>query len=274
MDNNDNNIESLDDVETLDSPSNENKVDNTMSDFKVFEINQDDNAETKENETLVKEEFVPPVNSTISSTQENQDIDPITKEPIKRTEAEKKVNEQLHTTRYPTMNQQRYSINNQVRIHEIEEQQPKSFWKDMVKNKVLKPSIILILVSIINEFFVTPYLMFKVLEELLEKLFKTAIGGGSEIMMKLYTVIGDTVVIGLAIFAFALLIFAIINFVRKGEYIDDLTHKVLKVLIYSVFVGFIICACDVFLKTSIQNIVFKIVTFNQLSIWTLGLVIK
>lgn len=127
---------------------------------------------------------------------------------------------------------------------------------------VLVPGIILILFCIINEIFVVPLLINKVVNFVLQGDINVKMSMSNLGNDQLLALAGLIAIVSYCIFSIALSGFSIYNMFARVYVKKDLIEIAGKIMLYAFLIGFLIAVLDSFIPINISEIIVKITTFG------------
>ena len=127
---------------------------------------------------------------------------------------------------------------------------------------VLAESVIVLIVSLLIEFLAAPHAMVRLLMYAVEKIFKYMLNGGSKFIYDISTFVILTLALGILIFAFVFMLYAIYNIISRKNLLSDVISKGIKIFLYSFLAAFAIMLVDKLFGTDISDLVIRVTTFN------------
>lgn len=127
---------------------------------------------------------------------------------------------------------------------------------------VLLPGIVLIIISIVNELFLVPLVINKVVTYVLDGKISLSISLTNLGNEQLLALAGLIAIVSYCIFSISLFIFSIYNMFRRVYVKKDLIEIAGKIMLYAFLIGFVIIILDSFIPINLSELIVKITTIG------------
>lgn len=136
----------------------------------------------------------------------------------------------------------------------VPRKEKKTLFKTMIG-----PSIILLAASLVNEFLIVPKVARKLAYKFMEFLFDNITNIQ---LVKICSYTFATILLAILIFAFCMIVYSVINLLKRGDLMIGIIKHIKKILLYSLLASIVLIVLESAFNIDLITPVVKLITFN------------